>query len=103
MISGQLDPVGGAAFLTAVKPLARKMGADDDRSQERRYAAAVVELASGGGSQAQIQVTSSVETLLGLAAAPAAQRGFSLPLSSKTLHPPPSHSSISPVLPSSQP
>src|SRR5258708_23508013 len=61
---GQVDPGGRAAFLTAVKPVAGKMGADDDRSQERRYADAVVELASGGGSQAQIQVTSSVETLL---------------------------------------
>ncbi|HLQ15164.1 MAG TPA: DUF222 domain-containing protein, partial [Candidatus Eisenbacteria bacterium] len=98
MISGQLDPVGGAAFLTAVKPLARKMGADDDRSQERRYADAVVELASGGGSQAQIQVTSSVETLLGLAGAPAAEMEFSLPVSSKTIERLACDSSIARVL-----
>jgi len=98
MISGQLDPVGGAAFLTAVKPLARKMGADDDRSQERRNADAVVELASGGGSQAQIQVTSSVETLLGLAGAPAAEMEFSLPISSTTVERLACDSSIARVL-----
>lgn len=98
MISGQLDPVGGAMFLTAVKPLARKMGADDDRSQERRNADAVVELVSGGGSQAQIQVTSSVETLLGLAGAPAAEMEFSLPVSSKTIERLACDSSISRIL-----
>jgi hypothetical protein len=98
MIAGQLDPVGGAAFLTAVKPLARKMGADDDRSQERRNADAVVEIVSGGGSQAQIQVTSSVETLLGLAGAPAAEMEFSLPVSSKTIERLACDSSIARVL-----
>src|SRR5229473_2823629 len=56
LISGQLDPVGGAALLSKIVPLARKSGADDDRSSERRNADALVELASGGGSQAQIQV-----------------------------------------------
>ncbi|HEY0831285.1 MAG TPA: HNH endonuclease signature motif containing protein, partial [Candidatus Dormibacteraeota bacterium] len=42
-------------------------------------------LASGGGSQAQIQVTSSLETLLGLAGAPAAEMEHCLPVSSKTI------------------
>src|ERR1700688_2945755 len=36
LISGQLDPVGGAAVLTALQPLARKSGADDDRTLEKR-------------------------------------------------------------------
>jgi hypothetical protein len=85
LISGQLDPVGGAAFRTAIEPLVRKTGADDDRDLERRQADALVELASRGGSQAQIQVTSSIETLLGLAGAPAAEMEFSLPVSSKTI------------------
>ena len=98
MISGSLDPVGGAVFLSAVKPLARTMGADDDRSRERRQADALVELASGGGSQAQIQVTSSVETLLGLAGAPAAEMEFSLPVSSKTIERLACDSSIARVL-----
>jgi len=85
LISGQLDSVGGAAFLTALAPLARRSGAHDYRDQEQRNADALVELASGGGSQAQLQVTSSLETLLGLAGAPAAEMEFSLPISSKTV------------------
>jgi hypothetical protein len=86
LVNGVLDPVGGAAFRTAIEPLARKSGAQDDRSLERRQADAMVELASGGGSQAQIQVTSSIETLLGLAGAPAADMEHSaVPISSKTI------------------
>src|SRR6185437_16504063 len=85
LISGVLDPVGGAAVRTALEPLARRSGAHDDRDLERRQADALVELASGGGSQAQLQVTSSVETLLGLAGAPAAEVEFSLPVSSRVV------------------
>ncbi|HEY0829866.1 MAG TPA: DUF222 domain-containing protein [Candidatus Dormibacteraeota bacterium] len=85
LISGQLDPIGGAAVLTVLEPLARKSGPDDERCLERRNADALVELASGGGSQAQIQVTSSLETLLALAGAPAAEMEHCLPVSSKTI------------------
>jgi len=98
LISGVLDPVGGAAFRTALEPLARKTGAHDDRDLERRQADALVELAIGGGSQAQIQVTSSIETLLGLAGAPAAEMEFSLPVSSKTIERLACDSSIARVL-----
>src|ERR1700674_615953 len=62
-----------------------KSGPDDDRCLEQRNADALVELASGGGSQAQIQVTSSLETLLALAGAPAAEMEHCLPVSSKTI------------------
>jgi hypothetical protein len=85
ILSGQLDPEGGAVVLTALGPLARKSGAHDDRDLERRQADALVELAAGGGSQAQIQVTSSIETLLGLAGAPAADIELSLPISSRAV------------------
>jgi hypothetical protein len=85
LLSGVLDSVGGAALRTALEPLARKSGAHDDRNRERRFADALVELASGGEQRAQIQVTSSLETLLGLAGAPAAEMEFSLPVSSKTI------------------
>src|SRR6202163_4206335 len=44
LISGQLDPIGGAALLSVIVPLARKSGADDDRCLERRNADALVEL-----------------------------------------------------------
>src|SRR6266516_1015119 len=43
-ISGQLDPVGGAALRTALEPLARPMGESDDRSLEHRQGDAIVEL-----------------------------------------------------------
>jgi hypothetical protein len=85
LISGQLDPIGGAAVLSVIAPLARKSGPNDDRCLEQRNADALVELASGGGSQAQIQVTSSIETLFALAGAPAAEMEHCLPVSSKTI------------------
>ena len=98
LISGQLDPVGGAAVLSMIEPLARKTGPDDDRCLERRNADALVELALGGGSQAQIQVTSSLETLLALAGAPAAEMEHCLPVSSKTIERLACDSSIARVL-----
>src|ERR1700676_4139209 len=98
LISGQLDPIGGAAVLSMIEPLARKSGPDDDRCLEQRNADALVELASGGGSQAQIQVTSSLETLVGLAGSPAAEMEFSLPVSSKTIERLACDSSIARVL-----
>jgi hypothetical protein len=85
LLSGVLDSVGGAALRSVLEPLARKSGAHDDRSRERRLADALVELATGGEQPAKIQVTSSVETLLGLVGAPAAEMEFSLPVSSKTI------------------
>jgi hypothetical protein len=85
LVNGVLDPIGGAALITAIVPLAQKSGAYDDRTLEQRQADALIELASGGGSQAQIQVTSSIETLLGLAGAAAAEMEFTLPVSSTTI------------------
>jgi hypothetical protein len=98
LISGQLDPIGGAAVLTVLQPLARKSGPDDDRCLEQRNADALVELASGGGSHAQIQVTSSIETLFALAGAPAAEMEHCLPVSSKTIERLACDSSIARVL-----
>jgi hypothetical protein len=86
LLSATLDPEGGAAILTQLEPLARKSGAHDDRSREKRYADALVELASGGGSQAHIQVTTSLETLRGLPGAAAADLELaSVPISAKTV------------------
>ncbi len=85
-LTGLLDPVGGAAVRTALEPLARQSGAHDDRRREQRLADALVELAShGGGQKVSMQVTSSVETLLGLIGAPGAENEFTLPISSKTV------------------
>jgi hypothetical protein len=86
LISGQLDPVGGAAFRAAIEPLVRKTGAHDDRDLEQRQADALVELVSRGGSHAQIQVTSSLETLRNLPGAAAAEMELcALPISAKTV------------------
>ena len=46
LISGQLDPIRGAALRTALEPLAQPMGQGDDRCLERRQGDAVVELAT---------------------------------------------------------
>jgi Domain of unknown function (DUF222) len=95
LISGQLDPIGGAALRTALEPLARPMGHGDDRCLERRQADAVVELATHALDAGQVpqhasqrphlQVTTSLETLQGLPGSPAADMEFSLPISSKTV------------------
>jgi len=98
LLSGELDSVGGAALRAVLEPLARKSGVHDDRSRERRLADALVELATGGEQPARIQVTSSVETLLGLVGAPGAEMEFGLPVSSKTVERLACDSSITRVL-----
>ena len=95
LISGVLDPVGGAALRTALEPLARKSGAHDDRKRDRRLADALVDLSThaldnglvpqSASQRTHLQVTTSLETLLGLEGAPAADMEFSLPISSKTV------------------
>jgi hypothetical protein len=86
LISGVLDPVGGAAFRTALEPLARPSGDSDYRELPKRYADALVELACKGGKiNVQMQVTSSIETLLDLVGAPGPENEFSPPISSKTV------------------
>ena len=95
LISGVLDPVGGAALRTALEPLARKSGAHDYRELERRQADALVDLAmhamdtglipQRASQRTHLQVTTSLETLLGLAGAPAAEMELSVPISSKTV------------------
>jgi len=83
-VNGYLDSAGAAVLRKALEPLARKAGKDDRRERKQRLADALVELAAGG-KPAQIQVTASVETLMGLAGAPAAEMEFSLPISAKTV------------------
>ncbi len=92
-IKGMLDPTAGAALRAAIEPLARKTGRDDDRRRDRRVADAFVEIVmrtldSGtlpirDGQRPHLLVTTTLETLLGLAGAPAAEMEFSLPISAK--------------------
>ena len=92
-LKGVFDAVGGAAIRNALEPLARKSGRDDERRREQRLADALVELAghaldSGvipdrGSQRPHLQVTASLETLLGRIGAPAADLELSLPISSR--------------------
>jgi len=83
-IKGCLDPVGGAVVRGALESLARRDGWQEPRVREQRLADALVELA-GMNQKVNLQVTSSVETLLGLVGSPAAETEFSLPISAKTV------------------
>jgi len=95
LLSGQFDPEGGAVLLTALKPLARKSGAHDDREPDQRMADAAVELAmhsldaglipQRGSQRTHLMVTATLETLQGLPGAAAADMELSLPISSKTV------------------
>jgi len=96
-LTGFLDPVGGAVVRNALEPLARLSGADDHRLRPQRMADALVELAAHK-QKIQMQVTSSVETLLDLVGAPGAETEFSLPISSKTVERWACDSSLSRVL-----
>jgi hypothetical protein len=90
-VNGMLDKVGGAAVQAALEPLAQRTGKDDDRCRERRVADALVDvcmhsLDNGVPSRrTHLQVTTSLETLLGLCGAPAAEMEFSLPISAKAV------------------
>jgi hypothetical protein len=91
LINCILDKVGGAAVQTALEPLAKRAGKDDDRLRDRRLADALVDLAMNAldkGKPSQrphLQVTTTLETLLGLSGAPAAEMEFSLPISARAV------------------
>src|SRR5438445_222324 len=91
LVKGILDKVGGAALKSALEPLAKRAGKDDDRDREQRLADALIEAVThslDGGKLTQrphLQVTTSLETLLGLTGAPAAEMEFSLPISAKAV------------------
>ena len=79
-INGLVDRVGAAMVQTALEPLARRTGRDDKRPRSRRLMDAWVELGSHvadqgtlprrGSQRPHVQVTTTLETLLGAAGAP---------------------------------
>jgi uncharacterized protein DUF222/HNH endonuclease len=95
LVNGILDKIGCAALRTALEPLAKRAGKDDDRHRDRRLADALVDLSmhaldSGlvpqqASKRTHLQVTTSLETLLGVCGAPAAEMEFSLPISAKAV------------------
>ena len=94
-LKGTFDSVGGAAIRSALEPLARRNGSDDDRLAGRRLADALVELAQHGldvglvpqrrSQRPHLQVTTTLETLLALRGAPAAELEFSAPIAAETV------------------
>src|SRR6266851_3987323 len=92
-VRGVLDPEGAAVLRTAIESLARRNGKGDERTHDRRFADAVVELASHsldnalvpqhGSVRPHLNVNTTLETLLKQAGAPAADLEFSLPISAE--------------------
>jgi hypothetical protein len=80
VIRGLLDPEGGKALRVALGPLCGRSGVGDERDRARRLADGLVELAmhsldhgfttDKGGPRTHLQLTASVETVMGLAGAP---------------------------------
>lgn len=96
ILKGFLDAEGGATLRTALEPLARRLGADDERLRERRLADALLELAAHrldggalprrGGRRPHLQVTASLATLQGVDGAPAGDLEFAAaPLATATV------------------
>jgi hypothetical protein len=97
-VRGVLDPEGAAVVLTGLEPLAQRNGKDDHRNREQRLGDALVELAHRsldnalvvprGHQRPHLQVTTTLDTLLQRAGAPAADLEFSLPISAKAVERP---------------
>jgi hypothetical protein len=95
VLRGFLDSVGGATLRTALEPLARRGGIGDLRSREQRFADALVELANHGldagslptksGQRPHLQITASLDTIRGLAGAPAGDLEFAAPVPAATV------------------
>jgi hypothetical protein len=95
IMNGWLDPAGGAAVRTALEPLARPSGADDERGREHRFADALVELSTyaldnghipeRASNRPHLAVTTSLETLRGLKGAPAADMELAAPISAEAV------------------
>ena len=94
-VRGVLDAEGGAVLRIALEPLAKPGGKGDDRRLDRRFADALVELAGHlldngmapqrGMQRPHLQVTTTLETLLQRAGAPAGELEFSLPISAASV------------------
>jgi hypothetical protein len=93
-VDGVLDPVGGAAFKTAVDVLAKPKGSEDERTARQRRADAVGELAMHAMEQGtlprrhavkpHINLTMTLEGLKGELGVPPADLDLSLPISTRT-------------------
>ena len=83
-VRGIFDNVSGAAIQSAVRLFAKPSGYGDERPRSRRFADALVEIATlpstrrgrAPGGRAHLQLTASVETVMGLEGAPGGDLEF---------------------------
>lgn len=95
VLRGRLDTVGAATVRSALEPLAKRAGAEDDRRRKRRMADALIELAHHGldsgvlpsqaGQRPHLQVTATIDTLMNLPGAGAGEMQFSAPVPAATV------------------
>lgn len=83
-VRGVLDSEGGAIVRGALESLGRPSGKGDTRKHAQRLADGLVELAAGA-QPPQLNVTVSLETLLGRPGAPGGTMDFAPPLSAATI------------------
>jgi hypothetical protein len=94
-VDGVLDPECGAAWKTALDPLAKRRGQEDDRSGSQRMHDAHAELVHHAmdqgtlprrnGVRPHVTVTTTLEALKGEVGVPPSDLEFGLPISSKTM------------------
>jgi hypothetical protein len=94
LVDGVLDPVSGAALVTAIDVLAKPKGQEDERTARQRRADAVGELAMHAMDQGtlprrhsakpHLNLTMTLEGLKGELGAPPADLDLSLPISIRT-------------------
>jgi len=84
LLSGVLDPIGGAEVRQALEPLSRPSGAHDDRTRDQRLADALYEKVTGN-APATLQITASLETVKGLVGAAGGEIEFSLPIAAASV------------------
>jgi hypothetical protein len=94
-LRGFLDVEGGATLRTALEPLARRSGDDDLRPRDRRLADALVELAGhaldagllahSGSQRPHLQVTATLDSLVGRCGSPAGELEWGGPIAAETV------------------
>ena len=93
-IEGVLDPEAGSALKSSLEKLARRLSPDDVRSHRQRMADALVEMAYHAmdegrlgrvnGTRPHVSVTTTLEGLMNMPGAPAADLAMSAPVSTRT-------------------
>lgn len=93
-IEGVLDPEAGSALKSSLEKLAKRLSPDDVRSHRQRMADALVEMAYHAmdegrlgrvnGTRPHVSVTTTLQGLMNMPGAPAADLAMSAPVSTRT-------------------